>query len=152
MRPTEDSEVARRFWAKVAQGPDCWERAGSPKNGYSWLAHRTSETWTYSYAHRFSYELHFGPIPSGLYVCHHCDNRRCVRPDHLFLGSHAENVADAARKGRLASKLTEADVREIRNRVAAGEPAARVSRSFGVHSTYAGRIIRGLAWAGRGLP
>lgn len=144
-RPT----IEARFWGHVLQGAACWEWQGPIKTpqGYGWL----NASGKALYAHRVSYSLHFGSIPAGLYVCHHCDNRRCVRPDHLFLGTHAENMADAARKGRLASKLTEADVRAIRRRVAAGEPATHVSTSFGVHPSYATRIVHGRAWAGKGL-
>lgn len=64
------------------------------------------------YAHRFSWELHNGPIPEGLLVCHHCDTPLCVNPDHLFVGTQKDNILDAMRKGR----LTSLDKRDSRGR------------------------------------
>jgi hypothetical protein len=93
-----DSIVDRLFWSKVQKSDGCWE----------WQGHRTN--WNYGYftfrgdsipAHRFSVELASGKrIPAGMVICHKCDNPPCVRPDHLFIGTHADNMRDMAEKGR----------------------------------------------------
>lgn len=90
--------VADRFWEKVQKTDSCWLwTGGSVPRGYGrflWPDGRKG------YAHRFSYELANGPVPDGLWVLHCCDNPPCVRPDHLWLGTHADNMHDMAAKGR----------------------------------------------------
>ncbi len=96
-RPTGPAE--ERFWRRVQTSEGCWEWTGSRRgNGYG--VHWTDER-KLTGAHRYSYELHHGAIAdSSLFVCHHCDNPPCVRPDHLFLGTVLDNARDMVAKGR----------------------------------------------------
>jgi hypothetical protein len=115
-----------RFWKRVHKTEGCWEWTGYclPTTNHPELrGHGQFRVeGKIILAHRFSWILHNGPIdPPTLLVCHHCDHPPCVRPDHLFLGTNADNVRDALSKHRLPKGeqatnaiLTEADVREIR--------------------------------------
>lgn len=106
-------------------------------------------------AHRVSWEIHFGQIPKGLCVLHRCDNPPCCKPEHLFLGSVVDNVADRCKKGRTAngerhgsSRLSESDVREIRGMYSRGKSIGfkLIARKFGVTPMTVKRAVAGITW------
>lgn len=140
-----------RFWEKVDKNAPngCWVWGGCKWwNGYGvyYAAPKTRVK-----AHRYSWELHFGPIPDGLVVCHSCDNPSCVNPSHLWLGQQHQNVADRDRKGRHRplrgqdngkSKLSKMDARIIKSHT--GVLSQRyLARVFGVAQSTIGRTQRG---------
>jgi len=82
---------------KINESNGCWEFTGALRNGYGTIKIKNK----LYLAHRISWELNFGIIPIGLFVLHKCDNRKCVNPDHLFLGTQKDNMKDAFSKGRI---------------------------------------------------
>jgi len=136
----------KRFWSKVNVGEadECWEwLAGKSDTGYGKLrAHH--KMWS---AHRMAWTLTYGSIPKGLCVLHHCDNRGCCNPYHLFLGTRADNMADAAKKGRMAQKLTKEDVLDIRKWFAEGDWTQRdLADAFDVDKSTISAILRRKKW------
>lgn len=94
--------IKDRFWSKVLlpTNSDCWLWVGACA-GHMGYGHFNGGDRGFLKAHRFSREIHFGPIPAGMMVLHKCDNPRCVNPDHLFLGNASDNMLDCSRKGRI---------------------------------------------------
>jgi len=96
-------EFVERFWRKVVKTSKCWEWTGYvTRNGYGLLQARKLSSHPL-YAHRVAWMLEHGKIPKGIHVLHQCDNPKCVRVDHLFLGTQRDNNVDRDRKGRTAS-------------------------------------------------
>jgi len=141
-----DSLISK-FWAKVDRGTDdaCWLwTACTHRNGYG----KFSTPFT-DRAHRVSWILTYGVVPT-LYVCHTCDNRLCINPRHLFLGSAADNIYDKTQKGRQAkgtshgmAKLTENQVLQIRT---LDLPQRAIASIYGVSQSLVCYIKGRKAW------
>ena len=145
--------IQERFEAKITKTRDCWNWKASKNNkGYG----QFKIAGKYQKAHRVSWMLYMGEIPSGMCVLHHCDCPSCVNPSHLFLGTNADNVHDRNNKSRQAdtsgekngkAKLAEGDVRTIRTRWSNGVCQTDIAREFGVTHQNISYIVRGIRWA-----
>lgn len=142
-RPASDE--AERFLSKVKPGNSgCHEwQAGLNRGGYGKIYFRGRCSYP---AHRVAHQLFVGEIPQGLAVLHRCDNRKCVNPEHLFIGTGADNIADMDAKGRRGSrsKLSNTDAQAIKWCVAAGMSQERTGHLFGIDQTTVSKI-----WLGR---
>lgn len=135
-------------WTVVESG--CWIWNGKPtRYGYGQIKKGDTMVKT----HRVSYEMHKGPIPEGLFVCHSCDVRLCINPEHLWLGTCADNQKDMVEKGRALTgsrnpqaKLTLEDVENIRVRVASGEIQRRVAEDYGISYPHVSDIVNNQRW------
>lgn len=143
--------LANRFWRRVKKTDDCWLWVGTGlRNGYG----RMIRDGKPLLAHRAAYEIQIGPIPDGMLVCHRCDNRRCVRGDHLFLGTNADNNRDCINKGRRTdlgernthAKLTDESVRAMRAMRKAGAAILQLATRFNISTTGAHRVCIKRSW------
>ncbi len=144
-----------RFWANVDKTEGCWIwTGGKTVFGYGSISERTDGSKRAYNTHRVSYELHYGSIPEGLCVLHRCDNPPCVRPDHLFLGTRKDNIADMDNKGRRVNgqkgnhhKLSESQVRQIRSLYQEGATNQDgLAGMFGVHPSTIHYIVTQKRW------
>lgn len=145
-----------RFWTHVEKSQNCWNwksRTSPFGHGMFSLAKNNAV-----FAHRYSWYLSNGEIPDGMQVLHKCDNPRCVNPNHLFLGTQADNVNDMVSKGRAKggvlkgsdnpkAKLTEGQTEEIKDRYAQGENARSIYEEYKISKAHFYRIINGNAWS-----
>lgn len=143
-----------RFWMYVDKKDfnSCWEWLGwSNGSGYGMFRMDGRKAVQ---AHRYSYKLHFGEIPDKKYVCHHCDNRKCVNPNHLFVGTMFDNIADRDKKGRQAkgndfpnTVLNEFLVREIRYLHSLGNISNRkLAKKFNVSAGTIQAVLEHRTW------
>jgi hypothetical protein len=148
------ARISERLRSRMAVDPTtgCWLFKG-PYTSFGYGKVRV--LGRHLVAHRLAYETFVGPIPDGLLVCHHCDTPRCIRPEHLFLGTPRDNMLDMVQKGRNASrrgvdngraKLTEAIVVEARRAHAAGEDLAAFAAAHGLPFDALRRAARGVTW------
>lgn len=163
--PTMPTRGSRRppmelFWSKVDRSGPCWMwRAAADKDGYGIFSYTLPSDGgparqRHVRAHRFSFEIEHGPIPTGRLIMHSCDTPACVNPAHLSIGTALDNNGDAAAKGRTCwgernshAKLTPEAVVAIR---ASSEPLRRLAMRFGVSESAISGARRGRTW--RRLP
>ena len=145
-----------RFWAKVDKTGNCWEwMASKIPRGYGTI----KIDGKVKRAHRVAWELCNGQIPEGLHCLHSCDNTSCCNPDHLFLGTHQDNMTDMANKGRSKnvprrgeasnfSRINENVVRNIRRYYAAGAVTQQwLANVYGISRSNVGMIVTRKRWS-----
>jgi hypothetical protein len=144
-QPIDISEHRKNlFYAKTRLQGKCIEWVGTLKpNGYGCF-----HAPRMFYAHRYSYIIHHGEIPSGLLVCHKCDNRKCVNPEHLFLGTAKDNTMDMIKKNRYGQDLLDPSViREIRSLYAQGTKRSEIAKQMGMQWINVNNIVQGKTYS-----
>lgn len=139
---------------KYIKCPDCWIWIGAKNGkgyGSTWIGNKVA------LAHRAMFEVHNGPIPPGMLVCHRCDNPACINPEHLFLGTNSDNLQDSKRKGRQnlnrakgssasKAKLTENQVLYAYNSVLKGKTMVSIAKELAVQKQTIHAIARRNTW------
>ncbi len=130
-----------RFWSKVKKGPGCWVWQACLRSGYGQFSIGRKMIAT----HRLVWEMGHGSIPKGMCICHHCDNRKCVRPSHLFIGTSRDNLLDSLDKNlRKRVKLTNEQVLAIRKDT---RRISNIGREYDVDNTTIYRIKNRTRWS-----
>ena len=140
--------IAERLMDKVSKEETngCWVWTGScNQKGYGLI----SVAGRLTKAHRAAYQCYVGEIPTGLFVCHTCDNRKCINPSHLFVGTHRDNMRDMVKKGRSKfdekhsmARLKNYQRQEIIELRREGKSAREIARMYGVHNSTVLRICK----------
>ena len=146
--------IRELFMNNVDKTSSCWLWTGAlGRGGYGRATAARGKKNRSELAHRLSHKLFKGPIPKGMFVCHTCDNPRCVNPDHLWLGTRQDNVDDMVSKGRSLrgtrnphARLNPQQVREIRRRVAEGENRKDIQEEYGIAPSTLHSIIKRVSW------
>lgn len=152
---TKRMRMESKFWSNVDRSGSCWLWLGKKNSGgygaFYWKGKRHT-------AHRVSWEIAAaGPVPKSMFICHHCDTRDCVRPDHLYAGTPHQNNMDCLARGRNGwkthpgenngrARLTGSDVAQIRYRANTGEHHTVLAREFNVHPTTIFQAVHRLTW------
>jgi len=154
---TKRKSIEERFWTKVQKADGCWLWTASVHGTKGYGQINSGGRGRPLQAHRVSWEIHFGPIPDGMIICHHCDNPLCVRPDHLFVGTKSDNALDAVRKGifgdhwpkgerHYKTRLTNADALHIRALHAAGANYGELASRYGISNSSISKLVRRVTW------
>ena len=141
--PEALTRLVQRSRADRKTGCLIWQRQIT-RQGYGRIGFRR-RTWL---AHRLAWFAHRGPIPKGLFVCHSCDNRRCIAIDHLFVGTAQQNSDDMILKsrGRWRSRLQAKQVVDVKSRLVRGEMSCDIAKRYGVSSATIYAIKSGKNW------
>jgi hypothetical protein len=154
-RRNERMTTEERFWQKVCKDETCWEWQGYCQSFGHGVFHVDRDRHM-EYAHRFAWELARGPIPAGMFVLHTCDNPSCVNPEHLFLGTQADNNRDRHAKGRSKNLepgsshpkacLEDRQVRQMRRMYLSGWVQRELAEVFGVSRGNVSKIVNGKSY------
>lgn len=144
--------LSERLYAKRVLRGDCWEWSGHlAPNGYGRITVTPHPRQQVESVHRVSWNIHHGDIPKGLCVLHKCDNKKCFNPEHLFLGTHQDNMDDKVKKGRQSratgnAKLSSFQVLQIREFLSMKIPMLQISKRMGIGEWSVAAIRDGLTY------